>query len=195
MNNVVDRVPTEVLANGAVRWEMYDSSGVSQGYVYLKKADEPSVAGTPLNKVLFDSIEADLTNLGTNKLNVASKASTAEAEAGTDNTKYTTPKTVLDSIKANAIPSSTMSIKTGTVNDNGTIPQTSGFSHYMYFASVNSIPNTQINVGGNVANLRVVCEVNQETRRVLVGSYGNYSGGSWKNYTSGVANYLELAWN
>ena len=60
MNNVVDRVPTEVLANGAVRWEQFDSSGNSLGYVYLKRADEPTEVGTPINKVLFDSIKADL---------------------------------------------------------------------------------------------------------------------------------------
>lgn len=60
MNNVVDRVPTQVLSNGAVRWEQFDSSGNSLGYVYLKRADEPTQAGTPLNKVLFDSIKNDL---------------------------------------------------------------------------------------------------------------------------------------
>lgn len=60
MNNVVDRVPTNVLSNGAVRWEQFDSSGNSLGYVYLKRADEPAVEGTPINKALFDSIKDDL---------------------------------------------------------------------------------------------------------------------------------------
>lgn len=60
MNNVVDRVPTEVLANGAVRWQQFDSAGNSLGYVYLKRADEPTEPGTPLNRVLFESIRADL---------------------------------------------------------------------------------------------------------------------------------------
>lgn len=60
MINVVDRVPTEVLSNGAVRWEQFDSSGNSLGYVYLKKADEPAVVGTPIDKALFDSIKDDL---------------------------------------------------------------------------------------------------------------------------------------
>lgn len=60
MINVVDRVPTEVLSNGAARWEQFDSSGNSLGYVYLKRADEPAVVGTPINKVLFDSIRDDL---------------------------------------------------------------------------------------------------------------------------------------
>ena len=60
MINVVDRVPTEVLSNGAVRWEQFDSSGNSLGYVYLKRADEPAVVGTPINKALFDSIKANI---------------------------------------------------------------------------------------------------------------------------------------
>ena len=71
MNNVVDRVPTEVLSNGAVRWEQFDSSGNSLGYVYMKRADEPAVAGTPINKVLFDSIKTDLTNLDYNKVSTS----------------------------------------------------------------------------------------------------------------------------
>ena len=45
-----DRVPTEVLENGAVRMEQFDASGNSLGYVYLKRADAPSEAGTPLCK-------------------------------------------------------------------------------------------------------------------------------------------------
>lgn len=63
MNNVVDRVPTQVLANGAVRYETFSSNGTSQGYIWIKRADEPSVEGTPLNKTLFDSIKTDIDNL------------------------------------------------------------------------------------------------------------------------------------
>lgn len=57
MINVKDRVPTQVLANGAVRWEMFNENGESQGYVWLKRADDPSEIGTPQNKVLFDNIK------------------------------------------------------------------------------------------------------------------------------------------
>lgn len=57
MINVVDRVPTEVLSNGAVRWEEFDENGVSQGYKWVKRADDPTVPGTPLNKTLFDDID------------------------------------------------------------------------------------------------------------------------------------------
>lgn len=44
-----DRVPTQVV-NGAVRMEQLDASGNSLGYLYLKRADEPSEEGTPFNK-------------------------------------------------------------------------------------------------------------------------------------------------
>lgn len=57
MINVKDRVPTQVLSNGAVRWEKFDENGDSLGYVWLKRADEPAEIGTPQNKVLFDNIK------------------------------------------------------------------------------------------------------------------------------------------
>mgnify|MGYP003297165811 CR=1 FL=1 len=45
-----DRVGTQVLANGARRYANYNASGQLQGYMYLLLADEPSEAGTALNK-------------------------------------------------------------------------------------------------------------------------------------------------
>lgn len=45
-----DRVPTQVLENGAVRLEQFDASGNSLGYLWLKRADAPSEEGTPLCK-------------------------------------------------------------------------------------------------------------------------------------------------
>lgn len=103
MNNVVDRVPTQVLSNGAIRWEQFDSNGNSLGYVYMKRADEPTQAGTPLNKVLFDSIKTDLTNLSNNKLNVSAKATQAQAETGTDNTNYMTALRVKQALNVNKV--------------------------------------------------------------------------------------------
>lgn len=52
-----DRVPTEVLENGAVRMEQFDASGNSLGYIYLKRADAPKESGTPYSKnaVLTDT--------------------------------------------------------------------------------------------------------------------------------------------
>lgn len=52
-----DRIPTQVLENGAVRMEQFDAIGNSLGYVYLKRADEPIENGTPysVNSVLTDA--------------------------------------------------------------------------------------------------------------------------------------------
>lgn len=54
MIKVVDRVPTQ-----AGRYKMTLPDGSTQ-YVTMERADVPSVAGTPLNKALFDSIQTDL---------------------------------------------------------------------------------------------------------------------------------------
>lgn len=58
MINVKDRVPSQVLPNGAIRYEEFDAEGNSLGYKYIKRADEPTEAGTPINKALFDNLES-----------------------------------------------------------------------------------------------------------------------------------------
>lgn len=45
-----DRQPTKVLSNGAVRYGIYNSDGSLDHYEYMKRMDEPTVEGTPLNK-------------------------------------------------------------------------------------------------------------------------------------------------
>ena len=51
-----DRIPTQVV-NGAIRMEQLDENGNHIGYIYLKRADAPSVEGTPYNveNVLTDN--------------------------------------------------------------------------------------------------------------------------------------------
>lgn len=120
---------------------------------------------------------------------IANKASQSEAEAGTDDIKYMTALKVLQSINNNALASKQMSIKTGTVNDNGTISQTAGYSNYLYFVSVNSGGSSQtINTSSGatytVSN-EIKCSVNQSTRKVTCKIGG----------ASATANYLEIAWN
>jgi len=46
-----DRVPTQVLPNGAIRYEDFDAEGNSLGYRWTKRADEPveGYEGTPYN--------------------------------------------------------------------------------------------------------------------------------------------------
>jgi len=46
---MTDRIPTKVLANGAIRYGVYDDSGALLRYEYIKPEDEPTVEGTPLN--------------------------------------------------------------------------------------------------------------------------------------------------
>lgn len=57
MIDVKDRVPSQVLSNGAIRYEEFDTNGNSLGYKYIKRADEPIEPGTPINKALFDKID------------------------------------------------------------------------------------------------------------------------------------------
>ena len=57
-----DRTPTQVLANGAIRYGIYDSEGALLRYEYIKPEDEPTQEGTPLNKatLLSDDTAAGL---------------------------------------------------------------------------------------------------------------------------------------
>ena len=58
MIEVKDRVPSQVLTNGAIRYEEFGAEGNSLGYKYIKRADEPTEAGTPINKILFKNTQA-----------------------------------------------------------------------------------------------------------------------------------------
>lgn len=57
-----DRTPTQVLANGAVRYGVYDAAGALLRYEYIRPEDEPTQEGTPLNKatLLSDDTAAGL---------------------------------------------------------------------------------------------------------------------------------------
>jgi len=59
---MTDRIPTQVLNNGALRYAEYDSTGALVQYRYLALADEPTIAGTPLNKntLLTDAVASIL---------------------------------------------------------------------------------------------------------------------------------------
>ena len=224
VENFKDRVPTQVLANGAIRYAQYDAQGNLIGYTYFKRADEPTEVGNIWNKLIYDGIKEAIETLDTNKLNISSKATASEAttgtndtkymtpsktksaidnykatqaqaEAGSDNTKYMTALRVLQEINAKALPSKQMSIKEGTITNNGTIPQTSGYSNYLYFVSPNDVFGTA-STGGSFSSVGfgVECEVNQSTRKVTC-RMATQSTGSSTSYTGGTANYLEIAWN
>lgn len=54
-----DRIGTNNLANGAVRYGAYDAGGNLLRYAWLRPEDEPLEAGTPLNRETLLSAEAE----------------------------------------------------------------------------------------------------------------------------------------
>lgn len=59
---MTDRQPTKILANGAIRYGVYNADGTLNHYEYLKREDAPTVEGTPLNKanLLSDATAAKI---------------------------------------------------------------------------------------------------------------------------------------
>lgn len=95
-----------------------------------------------------------------------------------------------------------MSIKTGTVNDGETIPQTAGFEHYMYFVSANSFSANRTESGSyeiDGSGFGVTCSVNQGTRVVTAKAIARVKRDTSDSYqessVSATANYIEIAWN
>lgn len=147
-------------------------------------------AGTPINKLLFDSIQADL-NTRMLKTDIATQS---QAENGQDNTKFMTALRTLQSINANAKPSLQMSIKTGTISHNGTIPQTAGYANYMYIVSINYETLEYHITDYNTIQMSFYCSVAQNTRKVTCYWRGRGSESQYQSY-NGTANYWEIAWN
>lgn len=50
---MMDRTPTKVLPNGAIRYGVYDEAGNFLRYEYIKLEDMPTQVGTALNKATF----------------------------------------------------------------------------------------------------------------------------------------------
>jgi len=121
---------------------------------------------TPLSSTNMNNIEDTLDGLGNVTHEIATQA---EAEAGTSNIKYMTPLRTKEAI-------GNISIKTGELSDSAIIPQTAGYTNYMYLVSIRSITNPSLTTVG--------CRVNQSTRVVDV------FGGT----TSKFANWYEIAW-
>lgn len=190
MKTVVDEVLADV-----PKYRIKDSGGnVLYDNCTIEMVTAVVTEGTDIDKELFDSIQTDLNS----KMNTISKATTAQAQTGTNDSNYMTPLKVAQAITA----SNKLNVKTGTVSDNGTIPQTAGYNHYAYFVSMNSFQTTDItgSVTVNTAksDLRYVCSVNQSTRKVSCGVYTEYAYSShsysWTGWVSGTANYIEIAW-
>lgn len=190
MNNYIDTVFNTAATDNKLKYKIIHADSTEE-IVELQIYTPVTTVGTAQNKVLFDSIKDDLNS----RLLTSNKASQAEAEAGTNDTKYMTPLKTKKAIQNN------ISIKQGTIANNGTIPQTAGYANYAYFVSVNDIAADAIKgstSGSSVtARYRIVCSVDQSTRKVTVGAYQNKTSNTtiWTNFVGGTANYLELAWN
>lgn len=126
-----------------------------------------------------------------------------QAEDGTDNYSIMTPLRVKQAFTNYGKPSSNFQIKTGTISDGGTIPQTSGYSNYVYFVSINvgEYNSYADDYTSNYDSTAIKCSVEQSTRRVTakVGWWkirGSSSGSTSRYYYgSATANYIEIAWN
>ena len=192
MNNFIDTVFNTAATDNKIKYKIIHADSTEE-VVELQMYTPVTTTGTAMNKTFFDSIKDDLNS----RLLTSNKASQAEAETGTNDTKYMTPLKTKQAIQKN------LSIKTGTIGNNETIPQTAGFSHYAYFVSINEIAAPSVSgtaSGATVTSqIRPVCSVDQSTRKVTVGIYQRRttSGASviWGNFVGGTANYLELAWN
>ena len=144
MNNVVDEVLNTAQTDNKIKYKIIHADSTEE-IVQLELYTPVTTEGTALNKALFDSIADDINS----RVLISDNATTQEAQAGTDNTKYMTPKTVLDEIKELGYPSYNMSIKTGTISHNGTIPQTSGYAHHFYFVTVYILENLRTSYSGS----------------------------------------------
>jgi len=61
---VKDREPTKILANGALRYGVYDDAGNLLRYEYIKLEDEPTEKGDPLCKATLLSDAASMATGG-----------------------------------------------------------------------------------------------------------------------------------
>ena len=60
IQDIKDRIPTNVLSNGAIRYGVYDEAGGLLRYEYIKREDEPLEEGTNINRALFKNLQGDL---------------------------------------------------------------------------------------------------------------------------------------
>lgn len=106
MINVVD----EVLASSP-RYTIKNNGGTTlYDDVQIDLKTQVTTTGTPLNKALFDSIRDDLNS----RLLISSKATTTEAQTGTNDTKYMTP---LKTRQALNYLTTTKNISAGTTSE------------------------------------------------------------------------------
>ena len=90
-----------------------------------------------------------------------------------------------------------ISIKIGTISNGGVIPQTAGFSHYIYTVSPRIVVATAgggYSASGCYSGYDIECFVSQTTRVVTVTATAS-SAGSGTPTSSATATYTEIAFN
>lgn len=113
MNNVIDEVLDLSSTGGAIKYTIAPD-GQDSFLAQIDLATNVTTQGTPLNKVLFDSIKADLNT----RLLISSKSTQAQAEAGTNNTQYMTPLRTAQAIFAQRkVRTYDLSLTAGQWND------------------------------------------------------------------------------
>ena len=98
MTNVVDEVLNTAQTDNKVKYTLTRDNGTTEN-VQIDLLTPVVKQGTPLNKVLFDSIKDDLNT----RLLISNKATQAEAETGTNDTKYMTPLKTKQEIAVNKV--------------------------------------------------------------------------------------------
>lgn len=63
MINVKDRIPTKVLSNGALQYGIYNEDEILQRKEYIRLEDEPEEIGTPIDRILFESIKKEFDSI------------------------------------------------------------------------------------------------------------------------------------
>lgn len=142
MTNFVDTNFNTSATGGVIKYNLTHADNTTE-LVQLDIATPVQTQGTALNKVFFDSIRTDLTNLSNNKLNVSAKATQAQAEAGSDNTNYMTPLRVQQ--KFNSLISTSSGGSTGSVSLSGYTNQIVTIYGYGKYSSTS---NTYSRVNG-----------------------------------------------
>lgn len=113
MNNVVDEVLNLASTDGVVKYRI-TPDGEDSFVAQIDLETAVTTQGTAFNKVLFDSIQADLNT----RLLIASKATQSQAEAGTNNTYYMTALRTAQAIFAQRkVRTYNLSLTAGQWND------------------------------------------------------------------------------
>ena len=158
MISVVDRVSTY-----PGRVKLTKANGTTE-YVTWERADEPTVAGTPINKALFDSIAADI-GLAANTTVFVSKSGSDTLGNGTSSNPYLTITKAISSLPKNLNGQTTViNIGAGTYNE------TVSFAN---FSAGTVIVNGNAGAGVTVEGFRVEnCSVRIDGIALTIGSQG-----------------------